>query len=202
MLGRLQTAMIVISGIASFGAQGGYFDCSVIYDEYEHLMANRFLVEPDRYVSTLANQITRNQYEKFQKKLFKLQADRNERGIAVFRTNGNLYGKLLFHWSAPLEDQQPHLLIENAVLYGRVVDGYAPMLLPPIRLKPGATLDLDTGIKETSAEDGPASGVPPHQLADLKYEIGDDDGEPRIRAVNNAQMQFPVESMCHQPKRR
>lgn len=179
----------------------GYFDCSVIYDEYEDLMANQFLVEPDRYIATLPQQISRSDHERLQKGIFQLHADRADRGIAVFRTNGNLHGKFLFKWTDPLPDQPPHVLIDSGVVHGRVADGDAPVLLAPLRLKPGAGVDLDFGRAMALDEGGPEIDDRARQQLDIVYRIDEPTGEPMLQSVNNASVHFPVESLCHRPQR-
>jgi hypothetical protein len=164
-------------------------------------MANQFLVEPDRYVSTLPQQISRSDHERLQKGIFKLHADRANRGIAVFRTNGNLHGKFLFQWIDPLPDQPPHVLIDFGVVYGRVADGDAPVYFVPLRLKPGAGVDLDVG--RVMALDGGGGAVDDRarQQLDIVYRMDEQTGEPVLQAVNNASVHFPIESLCHRPQR-
>lgn len=197
----LWTATVLILGLAYGTADAGYFDCSVIYDEYEDLMANQFLVEPDRYVATLPQQISRSDHQKLQQGIFQLHADRADRGIAVFRTNGNLHGKLLFKWMDPLPDQAPHVLIDYAVVYGRVADGDAPVFFVPLRLKPGAGVDLDVGRTMALDDGGPAVDDRQRQQLDIVYYMDEQTGEPMLQAVNNASVQFPIESLCHRPQR-
>ncbi len=190
-----------ITALACRIAVAGYFDCSVIYDEYEDLMANQFLVEPDRYVATLTQQISRKDYDKLQKGLFQVHPDRADRGIAVFRTNGNLHGKFLFHWTDPLPDQPPHILFENGVVYGRVADGGAPVFFKPLRLKPGTGVDLDFGRVVTLDDDAPAVEQRAQQQVDIVYRIDELTGDPVLQAVNDATVHFPIESLCHRPQR-
>jgi hypothetical protein len=193
-------ATILVLGLTYRTADAGYFDCSVIYDEYEDLMANQFLVEPDRYVTTLPQQISRSDHEKLQRGIFQLHADRADRGIAVFRTNGNLHGKFLFKWTDPLPDQPPHVLIDYGVVYGRVADGDAPVFFVPLRLKPGAGVDLDVGRAMALDDGGPAVDDRSRQQLDIVYHIDDQIGEPILKAVNNASVYFPIESLCHRPQ--
>ncbi len=85
-------------------ALSGYFNCSVIYDEFESLMNKQFLMEPDRFVSTVNQRLSKTEFETLQKGQFLLYEERADMGIAVFRTDENLSGKLLFRWSDPLVD--------------------------------------------------------------------------------------------------
>ncbi len=191
----------MILGLACRTAAAGYFNCSVIYDEYESLMANQFLVEPDRYIATVPQQMSRSDHEKLQKGIFQLHADRADRGIAVFHTNGNLHGKFLFKWTDPLPEQPPHLLIDYGVVYSRVADGDAPEFFVPLRLKPGAGVDLDVGRAMALDDGGPAVDDQARQQLDIIYRIDEQTGEPMIQAVNDASVHFPIESLCHRPQR-
>ncbi len=164
-------------------------------------MGNQFLLEPDRYVATLPQQISRSDHERLQKGIFQLHADRADRGIAVFRTNGNLHGKFLFKWTDPLPDQPPHLLIDYGVVYGRVADGDAPLFFVPLRLKPGAGVDLDVGRAMALDDGGPAVGDSVQPQLDIIYRTDEQTGEPILQAVNNASVHFPIESLCHRPQR-
>ncbi len=193
------TILILLSVYRTVDA--GYFDCSVIYDEYEDLMANQFLVEPDRYVTTLPQQMSRSDYERLQTGIFKLHAERANRGIAVFHTNGNLHGKFLFQWIDPLPDQPPHVLIDYGVVYGRIVDGDAPVYFAPLRLKPGAGVDLDVGRTMALDDARPAVDDRARQQLDIVYRIDEQTGDPVLQAVNDALVHFPVESLCHRPQR-
>lgn len=195
------TTTIFILCLVFRTADAGYFDCSVIYDEYEDLMANQFLVEPDRYVATLPQQITRSDHERLQKGIFHLHADRADRGVAVVRTNGNLYGKFLFKWDDPLPDQPPHLLIDFGVVHGRVADGGAPVFLAPLRLKPGAGVDLDFGRVMALDDGGATIDDRARQQLDIIYRTDETTGEPILQSVNNASVHFPIESLCHRPQR-
>ena len=195
----VRKTFIALFGLICPIAQAGYFDCSVIYDEYESLMAGQFLVEPDRYVPTIRDKISRSEYEQLQKNTFKLHSERADRGVAVFHTNSNLHGKFLFLWTEPLPDQPPHVLIEYGVVYGRVVDGFSPVFFVPLRLKPGSSIDLDIGrVIALSTKTLPDAGRVREQV-DIEYRIDEITGEPFLRAVNNASLQFPIESLCHRP---
>lgn len=195
----IRKTIIGIFGLTCTIAQAGYFDCSVIYDEYESLMASQFLVEPDRYVPTLRDKISRSEYEKLQKNTFKLHSERIDRGVAVFHTNSNLYGKFLFLWTEPLPDQPPHVLIEYGAVYGRVVDGFAPVFFVPLRLKPGASIDLDMGRVIPPSEKQSQGTKRIRGQADIEYRIDKQTNEPYLQAVNSASLQYPIESLCHRP---
>lgn len=174
----------------------GYFNCSVVYDEFESLMNKQFLLEPDRFVSTVNQRLTRSEFESLQKGQFTVYENRAGMGIAVFRTNENLSGKLLFHWDEPLADGQSHLIIENAVIFGSVRDGYGARRIGPFRVKPGYGLDLDNGRYDTSI--GQAQTESDGIVVDLRHGVDPDTGEAVLEAANDALVHFPVESMCNQ----
>ncbi len=178
----------------------GFFDCNVLYDEYESLMANQFLVAPERYVATKVNTFARTEFEQLQKGAFKLYPERADRGIGVFRSSANLHGKFLFRWLQPLPDQPPHVLIEQGVVYGRVADGYAPVLFAPLRLKPGSAVDLDTGRSAAFEPQGGPSAEKVRKQVDMVYLQEAQSGEYVLQAVNGALLHFPLESMCHRPQ--
>lgn len=175
-------------------AVAGYFNCSVIYDEFESLMNKEFLQEPDRFVSTVNQRLTKTEFEALQKGQFLVYAERTGLGIAIFRTNENLSGKLFFHWSEPMTDGQPHLIVEQAVIFSRVKDGAGPRRVGPFRIKPGYGLDLDTGKYDSRVEDENIS-------VDLRHTIDPDTGEPVLAAANGALLHFPVETMCSEASR-
>ena len=180
----------------------GYFNCSVVYDEFDSLMNNRFLVEPDRFVGTLDGSITRTQFETLQRGQFLVYPERAASGIAIFRTNQNLHGKFLYRFSDPLPDGKVQLIIEEAVLFARVSDGYGPVRLGPLRLKPGVGLDLDSGryLEPNYLGARGAPGGPDMSSADIQFGITEDSAEPFIAAVNEATIRFPVESLCLRPE--
>lgn len=188
---------MLVCCLLSAPALAGYFNCSVIYDEYESLMNKQFLMEPDRFVSTVNQRLTRSEFENLQRGQFQLYEERVDLGIAIFRTSENLSGKLLYKWSEPLVDGQSHLLIEQVVLYGSVKYGYGARSTGPFRIKPGFGLDLDTGKYENKFEQATATNG--HTFtADLKHSIDPETGESVFEAANNAVIHFPVETMCHQ----
>lgn len=176
-------------------AVAGYFNCSVIYDEFDHLMNKQFLVEPDRFVSTVNQRLSKSEFETLQKGQFLLYEESSSMGIAIFRTDENLSGKLLFSWSDPLTDGESHLVIEQAVLLSRVQDGLDPKLIGPFRIKPGYGLDLDTGrydsrIGQTQEDETDRISV------DIRHGVNPETGEGIFEAANDAVLYFPVESMC------
>lgn len=201
---RALTGLLLWLGIAA-PAAAGYFNCAVIYDEFESLMNGQFLVEPDQFATTLHDRITRNQFENLQKGQFRLYTERSDAGIAVFRTNQNLHGKMLFRWQdAP--DQTAHVIIVEAVVFARVADGYGPSVAGPLRVKPGTGVDLDTMSYVSMERDGQRDGDQsvPHTSAsaDLYYGLGADSGEPTLAAANGALVYFPVETLCLEAQRR
>ena len=160
-------------------------------------MNKQFLMEPDRFVSTVNQRLTRSEFENLQRGQFQLYDERSAMGIAIFRTSENLSGKLLYQWSEPLADGQSHLLIEEVVLYGSVQYGYGPRRSGPYRIKPSFGLDLDTGRydnKYTQAEESTSRTF----TVDLTHSIDAETGESVFEAVNDAIIHFPVETMCHQ----
>ena len=192
LLRRLLTLSICWLPLPAFS---GYFNCSVIYDEFDHLMNKQFLVEPDRFVSTVNQRLSKSEFESLQKGRFLLYEESANMGIAVFRTDENLSGKLLFHWSDPLADGESHLVVEHAVLLSRVQDGLGPRTIGPFRIKPGYGLDLDTGrydsrIGQTKEDEKDRVSV------DIRHSIDPETGEGVIEAANGALLYFPVESMC------
>ena len=116
-------------------------------------------------------------------------------GIAVFRTDENLSGKLLFSWSDPLTDGESHLVIEHGVLFSRVEDGQGPRSIGPFRIKPGYGLDLDTGRYDSRVGQDPDD--PSEEVSvDIRHGIDPATGEGVFEAANTAVLFFPVESMC------
>jgi hypothetical protein len=176
-------------------ALSGYFNCSVIYDEFESLMNKQFLTNPDTFVSTVNQRLSKTEYETLQKGQFLLYEERADMGIAVFRTDENLSGKLLFRWSDPLVDGQSHLVIEHVVILSRVEDGYGPRRMGPFRIKPGFGLDLDTGLYDTRIGQTPETEAG-KVTVDVRHGIDPESGEGIIEAANDAQLHFPLESMC------
>lgn len=181
----LATALALSFAVASAPLKAGYFDCSVIYDEYESLMNRQFLIEPAKYVGVISDEITREQFKQFQQGRLRLNIERSNLGVAVFQTNLNTRGKLLFDWDADLINQRAPLKIIDGVLYGRVLDGYGPRKMRPILLKSSYLIDLDSGNIRN-----------PEETADLAYV--EEDGVYRIEAINGASIDFPTESMCHE----
>lgn len=202
----LRSALLFVSLLQSPpAALGGYFNCAVIYDEFESLMNNQFLVEPDRFIATERQSLSRPQFERLQKGRFHLYPERADLGIAIFRTNQNLHGKMLFHWEE-VAGNETHLVIDEAVIFGRVADGYASTRHGPLRLKPGVRIDLDTFDyvipERTGAAVATAPLRDPLEDADLVFGLDPGTGEPTLAAVNQASLQFPTETLCHDPQRR
>ena len=184
MIRSLLIASTLLVSIAVSPLQSNYFDCSVVYDEFDQLMMSNFLIEPDRYVSTLNNTITRDGHLQHQLGLFKLRDGRQNAGIGIFRTNQNLSGKMLFVWQDNAWEERTPLVIDELISFGRVSDGYAPVRHKSIYLTPGFGVDLDnTEVVETEDES-----------ADLLYEF--EGGKYSIRAIEPAEIFFPTESMC------
>lgn len=193
----LRSICILIWGLLPLPVFAGYFNCSVIYDEYESLMNKQYLMEPDRFVSTVNQRLTKSEFENLQKGQFQLYEERADMGVAIFRTSENLTGKLLYRWSDPLADGQSHLIIEQAVLYGSVEYGYGPRRIGPYRIKPGFGLDLDTGQYDNKFAQVDESVTQAFTI-DLRHSIDSESGESVFEAANDAIIYFPVETMCHQ----
>ncbi|HSH41108.1 MAG TPA: hypothetical protein VK973_03160 [Arenicellales bacterium] len=182
----------------SAAAAAGSFNCAVVYDEFESLMNKRFLTQPDQFVATQPGQISKEQFEGVANAGFLLYPAREGMGIGILTTNQNIHAKFLFHWSQPMEDGSTHLILDEVVKYGRVSDGYAPSRVGPFRLKPGMSIDLDSGNyvpMESSLIDG-QEFARKQETGDLLYESGPDGAV--LRAVNGAEVQFPLETLCQQ----
>jgi len=165
-------------------SMAGYFDCSVIYDEFDSLMNKQYLIEPDRYVQVQKGKMNRTEFFSRQQGTLRLSTDRKNYGVLIFRTNQNVRGKLLFNWNIEDINGQPPIMLQESILYGRVYDGYAPQQLRPTMVKPTFFIDIDTGaVTEETME------------ADIAYRVSE--GEFFLEAVNGAEINFPVESLCH-----
>lgn len=191
----LLLVMAAVAAGLTVDARAGYFDCTVVYDEFHSLMNKRFLREPDLYVPVAEERFTRNEFLAAQKGIFSFGPGRPPLGIAVVATNRNTRGKLLLDWEQPEADGVRPLVIAGAVLYGRVDDGYAPRRLAPVRIKPGFALDLDSGRQVEAVRDAADGLSAPDPAADVI--VGMDGANLFLRAVNGARLWFPLESMCH-----
>lgn len=180
-------------------ARAGYFDCSVVYDEFESLMNKRFLVEPSNYVVTIKDRMSREEYIGLQQGKLLLTGPRAGKGVGVIRTNRNSYARFVFSWGESLHERAPPLVVHETVIYGRVEDGYAPQRLRPLTVNPGFGIDFDEArVLELPRDDQSGEATPERETtADLAHI---DSGEQLyIEAVNGATVEFPVESMCHSP---
>ncbi|HED15075.1 MAG TPA: hypothetical protein ENI62_15750 [Gammaproteobacteria bacterium] len=182
----LCTLCLLLFGVSS-PAVAGYFDCSVVYDEYDSLMQRQFLVEPDRYVTTLRDNFSFEQFFSMQRGLLHLNERHRGQGVAIVHTNRNASGKFLFTWERNDSTTDPVLTLQELVLYGRVADGLDPILLGPILLKPNTELDLDTGKTMDQSND-----------SDLVYQISAQ-GVAVLSAIHGAKIDLPIESLCHNP---
>jgi len=165
-------------------AVAGNYDCSLVYDEYDSLMHKQFLLNPSNYVKTTEGRMSRNSYNSDQKGIFLQSEDHKNYGIAIVHTNNNTWGKLLYTWGAPFNNGHPSLLIKEAVLYGRVLDGYKPRVMRDIVISSSWTFDLDNN-----------NGRNAGQSADIWFH-NVDGNEMYIEAVNGAELSFPMESLC------
>ncbi len=185
-----------VLGAGSAGVNAGNFNCAVVYDEFESLMNKRFLTQPGEFVQTLPGSISAEQFEGVSRANFLLYPARQGMGIGILKTNQNIRAKFLFHWSQPMVDNTTHVIIDEVVKYGRVEDGYAPSRVGPFRLKPGMSIDLDTTeyVPQESIRDEDGAGA--GDTGDLLYESGPDGSV--LRAVNGAEVEFPLETMCQE----
>ncbi|MDH3637035.1 MAG: hypothetical protein OES09_01040 [Gammaproteobacteria bacterium] len=187
----------IVVGLYAPLVQSGYFDCSVVYDEFDSLMNNQFLIEPGRYVATASQRLTHAQYEELQRDRFKLHEERSGLGVLVFRTGMNVHGKALFRFAPPIDGGTPDLLVEHTIVFARVADGYAPRWLAPLRVKAGGYVDLDSGDTDNRAPLNSTSAEAAR--FDLVYHSDPGSGELIIEAVPPAALFFPIESLCHGP---
>ncbi len=187
MIKRFFAVLTALAVCAFNPTSANYFDCSVVYDEFDQLMMANFLIDPERYVESIPNVISRQEFLEFQQHQFHLRAERENFGIAVFLTNQNIRGKLTFLWQPSVRERLIPLEITESISFGRIKDGYAPVRATSIYLTPGFAVDLDAA-QSVELDDG---------TADLVYEYDRETDEYLIRAVPPAQLIFPVQSMCH-----
>lgn len=90
--------IFVVSSIISTQAIARDFDCSVIYDEYDSLMHKEYLKSPEIYVDVAENEFSDVDFLGKQKGKLTLHPDHNNLGVAIFRTDQQLYGKMLINW--------------------------------------------------------------------------------------------------------
>ena len=198
---KLNTALMFVLITVITPVRAALFDCSVVYDEFDSLMNKQFLIEPDRYVTTVTNRLTVDEYQRLQRDQFTLFEDRSESGIIVFRTNEHLHGKLLYHFTEAA-NQDIHLILDEVVVFTRVEDGYGPIYLGPIRVKPDFGVDLDSGDSYLLLEEpGATQEEKVKRLrADLAFRTDSEAGTRVIEAINEATLNFPVETLCHRPR--
>jgi len=157
-------------------------NCGLVYDEFDNLMNKEFLINPASYVKTMSGRLSRSDYNSKQKGKFLLNQKRQGHGIAVVHTNKNSRGKFLFTWSHPNQSSPPILVIKEVVLYGRVKDGYKPVVRRNLNIKSSFTLDLDTGKMG-----GKGADIWFHNV---------DGKRMYIEARNGATLHFPMQSLC------
>lgn len=193
-LTRLLSAFMLAAGTGV--AWGQAFNCAVVYDEFESLMNKRFLTQPDQFVRTLPGSISQQQFEDVANAGFVLYPARKGMGIGILTTSQNIHAKFLFHWSQPMVDGTTHVIIDELVKYGRVADGYAPNRIGPFRLRPGTSLDVDTGdyVETGDLVNQEADRAGQRLTGDLLYESGPESSV--LKAVNGAQVQFPLDTLC------
>ena len=176
------------------GARAGFFDCNVIYDEFESLMNRQFLSEPGVYVAVTMDAFSGGEFRSSQRGVFHLYPNRANLGVAVVATNRNTRGKLLLDWEQPPVRGVAVLDIVDGVLYGRIEDGYAPHRLARTRVRSGFTLDLDSGRQTEVLRD--RDGNPQITDEDADVLVSGNGQTLSIQAVNEARLWFPLESMC------
>ena len=125
-------------------AQYRAVDCSIIYDEYDSLMAAGFLQSPADYVEGYEGWLSQPAFDTLQRGGFLLHPERGESGVIVFRTNHNRHGKLLYHWTDPMVNGRRYLMISETAWYTRVADGAGLELFGRLRANSGRGIDLDT----------------------------------------------------------
>jgi hypothetical protein len=191
-------ACALVLALISVKVHAGTFDCSVVYDEFESLMNKQFLTNPDKYVQTLPGQISKEQFDGVSKANFHLYPSRKGLGIGILTTNLNTHAKFLFHFGEPMADGTVQLIIDELVKYGRVEDGYAPERIGPFRLKPGMSIDVDTGkyVPLPGELTKPEDQQNQTKNGDLLYDVGDNGSV--LKAVNGAAVEFPLETLCKQ----
>lgn len=167
----------------SLGALAGTFDCSVIYDEFISLMNKNFIINPAAYTKVQAGRLSRNDYNNLQKGKFMALPENKNWGVAMFRTNKNTYGKLLFTWGEPVNSGYPSLILKSVTKYGRVLDAYLPQVTERVNIATSWQIDLDTMQQSGDAQ------------TDLWYH-NVNGTEMYIEAVNGANLYFPMESLC------
>lgn len=170
----------LLIALASLGLAAHTYaaDCNLIYDEFDSLMNKQFLITPGIYTTVKENRISRSEYNSLQKGKLLLKAENAGQGVAIVHTNNNTWGKLLYTWSAGGTE----LIIKEATLYGRVLDGYAPRTLRNIRIPSSYTYDLDTGTLGGAGGDIWFNNVD----RNLMY----------LSEYGGADLSFPMRSLC------
>ena len=96
---------------------------------------------------------------------------------------------MIFYWQSAIDEELVPFIVEELILFGRIKDGHAPVRMNSIVTLPGFAVDLDTGsVVEYDDE-----------TADLIYEH--DEHDFVVRAVEPAEIYFPIESMCREKNR-
>jgi hypothetical protein len=172
-----------LMSLVSFTNFAGTFDCSVVYDEFDNLMNKRFITSPSNYVTVENQKMSRFQYNSEQKGIFKLNKKHKGMGIAMFRTNKNTYGKLLYTWGAPFTNGHPSLILKDITKFKRVMDGYGKVVKRKLVIPSSYTVDLDT------------FQIGAGNKADIWFH-NVNGSEMYIQAKNGANLYFPTESLC------
>ncbi len=135
-------SILFLLWMVSGGANAG-LSCDLVYDEFDSLMNKDFLTRPDQFVKVKKNRLSRRDFNRYQKGKFTLSKGRQQLGVAIIHTNRNTWGKLLYTWGVSPQNRRPILLIREAVLFGRVTDGYRPRVMKNIIISSSGTYDLD-----------------------------------------------------------
>lgn len=170
--------LLLLALASVFSTQAFAADCNLVYDEYDSLMNKYFLLAPGWYTPVKNNRISRSEYNSQQKGKFLLKAGNEGYGIAVVHTNNNTWGKMLYTWSAGGKE----LIIKEATLYGRVLDGYKPRTLRNIKIPSSWTYDLDTGTLG-----GAGADIWFHNV---------DGNTMYLEERNGANLTFPMDTLC------
>ena len=168
---RVPALVLAAAFLCPMAAVSGDYDCSLIYDEYDSLMAGNYLQTPTDYVDGYERWFTQPAFDSLQRGRFKLHPERGESGIIIFRTNHNRHGKLLYHWTDPLVDGRRYLVISEAAWYARVADGAGLELFGKLRANSGLGVDLDNLVL-VDLEVLEDASVPGETATDIPAEAG------------------------------
>ena len=204
-ISRFLTISLLIASQQSIAENNPQFDCSVIYDEYDSLMYNQYLKSPESYVDGLITLLNQTMYTEHQSGKLKLKDENSGKVIAIFKTNQNLYGKMIFSFTKHAsreqikdENQNPDALntltIDNITIFQSVNSGYAPTEFGPITLRKDYSFDIDGFGFFSMVETNPEKNDNEQKRSD--FSIVDINDEIGIQAINDAKLFFPTQSLC------